>query len=91
MTALSDLAGRIEAASGNLTPAQRRAVLALSETPAPAKRDRYSANAAFNLIRVGITKLSFDRTALRDNYHLTPFGLEVRRALDAQQSKGRGE
>jgi hypothetical protein len=65
-----------------LTEPQKRAILALSETPKRARRySGFNAQAAFNLVRHGIVAVGFDQGALVDTYYLTPLGIEVRAAL----------
>lgn len=76
MTALTP-----EAVGAALTKAQRRVVLAIDGEPMLPKNGVFSANAAFNLIRKGVTKLVFDRSLLRDRYDLTPLGQQVRELL----------
>lgn len=67
----------------NLTDPQRKAVLALTSDPAIARRDSFSALAAFNLVWPGIATLKFDRREMRDTYCLTAFGQLVKGALTA--------
>jgi hypothetical protein len=65
-----------------MTEPQKRAVLALSETPKRARRySGFNAQAAFNLIRHGAVALGFDMGAMVDTYYLTPLGVAVQNAL----------
>lgn len=65
-----------------LTEAQRRCLLKLTEAPQLPGLNTFNANAAFNMIRIGLTKLGFDRCRLRDTYALTRDGLAVRAELE---------
>jgi hypothetical protein len=72
----------------SMTEPQKRAILALSETPKRARRyGGFNAQAAFNLVRHGIVALGFDMGALVDTYYLTPLGLEVQAALRARNEQ----
>lgn len=77
-----------------LTEAQQRAVLWLDSAgePIQAFRRTFSALAAFNLIRMGLTKLT---TAIppgekdyRDHYSLTPLGRTIATSLRARANGG---
>lgn len=76
----------VEKVAAGLTGPQREAVLALSETPQRARRLRFSAQAAFNVVHKGIVGIGFDRALLCDTYYLTPLGLAVRQHI-LEQSK----
>jgi hypothetical protein len=71
-----------------LTEPQRRCVLTLSDTPKRTRRySGYSSQAAFNLVKHGITALGFDPGAMVDTYCLTDLGLSLQAALRASNKE----
>jgi chromosome condensin MukBEF complex kleisin-like MukF subunit len=83
---MTDQPTSAEAIAAGLTEAQRRTVLQLTEELQPARRNTFSALAAFNLVSRGVTKIACVWTNEfpdgRDCYRLTPLGLEVRRIIE---------
>lgn len=72
---------------GKLTEAQRRCVAKMSVKPQLPGLVTFNANAAFNLIRIGVTELGFNRRLLRDTFHLTRLGLAVRALIQGEGEK----
>lgn len=73
-----------EKIADGLTEAQRRCVLKLSQAAQLPGLATFNANAAFNLIRKGVTKMGFDPKRRRESFCLTPLGLTVRHLLESE-------
>ena len=77
-----------------LSEAQKRAVLWIGSSDKPIRphRGTFSALAAFNLIRIGVTKLTAaippGEREYRDHYSLTPLGESVREHLLRKDTEG---
>jgi chromosome condensin MukBEF complex kleisin-like MukF subunit len=75
-----------EAIAAGLTEAQKRTVLQLTDELQPARRNTFSAVAAFNLVSCGLTRIACVWTNEfpngRDCYRLSPLGLAVRQHLE---------